>query len=78
MTLLARLAPYVGGYRETIGTEALGLLLADPAASAAVISALRVAFPELPDPIHFNTQAGVGETRPDLGACDSQRYLALF
>ncbi len=60
MSLLARLAPHVGGYKETIGTEALGLLLADPAAASAVTSALQVGLPELPAPLRFVTQAGSG------------------
>lgn len=66
MSLLARLAPHVGGYKETIGTEALGLLLADAAAASALTSALQVGLPELPHPLRFVTQAGSGETRPDV------------
>lgn len=66
MSLLAMLAPHLSGYKETIATEALGLLLADDAAGRTITAALRVGFPELPDPLRFVTQAGSGETRPDV------------
>lgn len=75
MSLLARLAPHLGGYKETIGTEALGVLLADDAASRAITAALRVGLPELPDPLRFVTQAGSGETRPDVVGLHGDREV---
>ena len=75
MALLARLAGQLGGLQETVATDGLGQLLADPEAAQALTAALRSGVPELPGPLRFTTQAADEDTRPDVVARDEAREV---
>jgi hypothetical protein len=78
MALLAQLSDRFSDLRKkTTGTEALGLLLQAPAASAALAAAVRVGAPDLPSNLIFTTQASDDEGRPDLAARDAHREVLL-
>lgn len=55
MALLARLAGQLGALRETVATDALGHLLADADAAAALTQAIRSGVADLPGPLRYVT-----------------------
>jgi hypothetical protein len=79
MALLAQLAEIVSDLRnETTATEALGILLRDPVAAAALGAAVRVGAPALPNQLTFTTQVADADGRPDLIGRDSHRQVLLI
>ncbi len=76
MALLAELSSHVQALRnETTGTNALGLILRSPAATAALVAALRAGAPALPDRLNFTMQDSDADGRPDLVARDRARQV---
>ncbi len=75
MALLARLAGQLGAVQETVATEGLGQLLADPEAAQALSAALRTGVPDLPGPLRFTTQAADEDSRPDVVGRDEAREV---
>lgn len=79
MSLLSRLATKIDKLStELAATEALGLVLASPAAAMSVTAMLRAVAPNLPTPPRYTTQAGDDDGRPDIiGRDDSREVLHL-
>jgi hypothetical protein len=75
MALLARLAGQLGALHETVATDALGHLLTDPGAAAALTAAIRSGVPELPQSLHYITQQADGDSRPDVVGRDDRREV---
>ncbi|MEU4471292.1 hypothetical protein [Micromonospora sp. NPDC023888] len=75
MALLARLAGQLGALRETVATDALGHLLSDPNAAAALTAAIGSGVAELPRPLRYLTQAADGDSRPDVVGRDEHREV---
>jgi hypothetical protein len=58
-----------------VATDALGHLLAESAAAAALTAAVRSGVPDLPGPLRFVTQAADDDSRPDVVGRDTQREV---
>ena len=76
VSLLARLANRLPSLdRELAATEALGVLLEDPAGAAALTAAVSVGCTDLPPDIRYSTQAADADGRPDVVGRDGVREV---
>ncbi len=76
MSLLSRLAAKIGDLAtEVATTEALTLILADPAAADAVTGLVTFIAPRMPAPVRYTTQQADDDGRPDIVGTHGRREV---